>query len=85
MYDDRWKNQVDIGPTHRKRKNMTSSYFFSFLYLQRLPSVYIYIYMCVYVRVNVYVVVCLRLARSFYMKLCACPFTAAAVLWHIVM
>jgi hypothetical protein len=32
-----------------------------------------------------YIVVCLRLARSFYMKLCACPFTAAAVLWHIVM
>jgi hypothetical protein len=81
MCEDRWKNQVDIGLTHTEReKEYDKQLFLLFSLLAAIAEcLYIYIYM------YVYVVVCLRLARSFYMKLCACPFTAAAVLWHIVM
>lgn len=78
MCEDRWKNQVDIGPTHTEReREYDKQLFLLFSLLAAIAE-------CLYICACVYVVVCLRLARSFYMKLCACPFTAAAVLWHIV-
>ena len=78
MCVDRWKNQVDISLTQKERKN-DRQLFLLFSLLAAIAEL-LYICVCVYVYV-----VCLRLARSFYMKRCACPFTAAAALWHIVM
>lgn len=80
MCEDKCKNQVDIDPTQieREREKLwqaaISSLFFPCSDCR----------MCVYVYIYVYVVVCPRLARFFYIKLCACPFAVAAILWHIV-